>query len=174
MLLFLVFVIHQPRRSTSLAPPALGSLRSRHPDEKPLSINSLFATLTSTPQTAENTSTLSPFLATHTDLSPCKPFVCHSYENCRVSLPPLAKNLKSYLKFVFPGSALGSPFSLLTQRVFRNPFAIRRFHTLSKNSRVASAFSAPLSTFNSQPPRISLLLYILAPLLLSFSNEREF
>jgi len=64
-----------------------------------------------------------------------KSFACHSYENCRVSPPSPIKNFKSYLRFAFPGRALCSLFSLLAPRVFHNSLAIKRFHTLSENSR---------------------------------------
>src|SRR6267142_6103129 len=43
----------------------------------------VFATLTSRPQLTENPTTLSPFLATHTDSPFPNSFPCHSYENNR-------------------------------------------------------------------------------------------
>src|SRR6266403_137809 len=43
----------------------------------------VFATLTSRPQITENPTTLSPFLATHTDSPSPNSFICHSYENNR-------------------------------------------------------------------------------------------
>src|SRR6266481_7499430 len=43
----------------------------------------VFATLTSRPQITENPTTLSPFLATHTDSPSPNSCICHSYENNR-------------------------------------------------------------------------------------------
>src|SRR6266852_1913248 len=59
----------------------------------------VFATLTSRPQITENPTTLSPFLATHTDSPFPNSFICHSYENNRGvyqlfpkwNTPPLAE-----------------------------------------------------------------------------------
>src|SRR6266403_1336714 len=47
------------------------------------SLTPAFATLTSRPQATENPTTLSPFLATHTDSPSPNSFICHSYENNR-------------------------------------------------------------------------------------------
>ena len=59
------------------------------------------------------------------------------HANCRgvVGVSPI-KNLKCYLKFPFPGRALPSLFSLFAPRAFDKPSVIKRFRTLSKNSRV--------------------------------------
>jgi hypothetical protein len=125
-------------------PPYL--LFDRHCDEKLLSISSLFATLTSTTQIAENTSTLSPFLATHTDFAPVSPvFATHTKTpGVVVSLTKifsekfevLTKNSNLCLNFVLPSRSFCSLFSLFAQRVFYNSFVLKRFRTLSKNSRV--------------------------------------
>src|SRR5260370_41503548 len=57
------------------------------------------------------------------------PFVCHSYENCRVtSFKPKV--------FLFPRRALSLLFSLFVPRAFHNSFRSKGIRTLSKNSRV--------------------------------------
>src|SRR6266850_84013 len=59
--------------SDSIRPPSLPFYKHR------ASISPLFATLRSHPQIIESTSTLSPFLATQTDLSPVSPvFATHT------------------------------------------------------------------------------------------------
>src|SRR5712664_3626926 len=59
--------------SESIRPPSLPFYKHR------ASISPLFAALTSRPQIIENALTLSPFLATHTDLSPVSPvFATHT------------------------------------------------------------------------------------------------
>src|SRR5882724_10622048 len=59
--------------SDSIRPPSLPFFKHR------ASISPFFATLTSRPQIIENALTLSPFLATHTDLSPVSPvFATHT------------------------------------------------------------------------------------------------
>jgi hypothetical protein len=64
-------------------------------------------------------------------------FRIRSYENCRVVLVFLSKDLGSNLKWTFPIRALGSLFSLFPPRAFHNSFPFRGVHTLSKNSRMA-------------------------------------
>src|SRR5260370_1087540 len=58
------------------------------------------------------------------------PFVCHSYENCRVtSFKPKV--------FLFPRRALSLLFSLFVPRAFQNSFPSKGIRTLSKNCRVS-------------------------------------
>src|SRR5271155_3149137 len=77
------------------------------------------------------------FLATPHQLTP---LLSHSYKNHRgVGVENI------------PSPALGSLFALLDQRVFHNSFAIRYFHTLSKNSRVAYP---PLLKFRYKTNRV--------------------
>src|SRR5260370_21557705 len=82
------------------------------------------------------------------------------YEDCRVSPAP------------------GSRFSLFTQRVFNNSFAIKQFRILSKNCRVHSSvtrFKICLYLSSAADPgaSISLVPYVLPPFLPSrlFSNS---
>ena len=75
MLFSLVFADQPPCRRTYLARP----LRSRHRDENCVAASPLFATHTDRSQIAENPTTLSPFLATHTDIAPVSPvFATHT------------------------------------------------------------------------------------------------
>src|SRR6267142_7023383 len=60
-----------------------GSLPHRSPATGHGPLTPVFATLTSRPQITENPTTLSPFLATHTDSPSPNSFICHSYENNR-------------------------------------------------------------------------------------------
>src|SRR6267142_1880555 len=99
MLFFHVFANQNPRRSNSLAPAPLRPRRFRHNDEKlvicpnfrpllsyvyalfhfPYPVTPVFGTLTKRPQIIVNTATLSPFLATHTDIAPVSPvFATHT------------------------------------------------------------------------------------------------
>src|SRR5260370_14545241 len=83
------------------------------------------------------------------------------YEDCRVSPAP------------------GSRFSLFTQRVFHNSFAIKQFRTLSKNCRVyssASRFETRLfHPFAAEPgASISLVTYVLTQLLPSRLFSKSF
>jgi hypothetical protein len=110
-----VLAIHQPGRSTSPAPAAVLSLHFRHRDEEPV--------------------TATPLESAFTNCDACNPFRIRFYKNCRVSLPSPIINLKSYSKFVLPGCALCSLFSLFAQRVFDNSIAIRGICTLSEKSR---------------------------------------
>src|SRR5216684_7457460 len=89
------------------------------------------------------------------------PFRMCFYEDCRVSPAP------------------GSHFSLFTQRVFHNSFAIKQFRTLSKNCRVyssASRFETRLfHPFAAEPgASISLVTYVLTPLLPSRLFSKSF
>ncbi len=85
----------------------------------------------------------------------CNSFICHYYENCRVT------SFKPEV-FLFPRHALYSPsslFSLFAPRAFHNSFLFRRICTLPKNCRVWSNNShsgtrhSPLATFSPSPPR---------------------
>jgi hypothetical protein len=105
-----------------------------HRHEKLLAISPLFATLTSTPQIAENTSTLSPFLATHTDLSPVSPVFATHTKTTGVGVS-LTKDFRYYLKSASPGRTFCSLFSLFEQRAFDNLFEIKGLRTLSENRR---------------------------------------
>jgi hypothetical protein len=121
----------QPRRAAHL-------LDLRHRDEKPLIASPLDSALTNCD--AHN------------------PFRFRFYENCRVSPLFPIKNLKSYLRFLFPSHALCSLFSLFAPRVFQNSFAHKWFHTLSKNSRGLSHLFPSwnsLAVLPSLPPRSS-------------------
>ena len=70
-----MFVDQLPRRRASLARPP----RFRHRDENRVAVSPLFATLTDRSQIAEKPNTLSPFLATHTDIAPVSPaFATHT------------------------------------------------------------------------------------------------
>src|SRR5260370_3012134 len=58
------------------------------------------------------------------------PFVCHSYENCRVtSFKPKVS--------LFPRWALSLLFSLFVPKAFQNSFPSKGIRTLSKNCRVS-------------------------------------
>ncbi len=157
--------------------PYLLSDRHRLPracrgDEKLLSISPLFDTLlsraeptdTSTPQIAENTATLSPFLATLTDFVPVSPvFATHTKT-----------------AGVWPNSShSGTRCSLLP---FRSALLLRTGLSRSKiptfvgtgSGRLSVGFFLPLSTFNfrlSTSPAPSLPRYLLtSPLHLSAGN----
>src|SRR6266850_4870014 len=79
MLFSLVFAKQNFRRSTSLASAALRPPRFLHCVASPATVSPLFATHTSHPQFAENTNSLSPAFATHTDFAAVSPvFATHT------------------------------------------------------------------------------------------------
>ncbi len=163
MLFFPVFAVHQLRLLTSPTPAAARLLhfcrrlpRSCRGCEKLLSIGSLRATLlsraeprdTSTSQIVENTSTLSPFLATHTDFAPVSPVFATHTKTTGVVLVFLAKNLQEQVEgashsetarssSTFQRISELSPFVSHSSELFcthakLNAFLFKQFRTLSQ------------------------------------------
>ncbi len=99
-----------------LTPLFPSNVFDRHRDEKPV--------------------TTSPLVSALTNCDARNPFRIRSYENCRIVLVSLAKNLSLCSKSAFPSHALCSLFSLFAPRAFHNTFTFSRIRTLSKNSRV--------------------------------------
>jgi len=100
----------------------------RHRDENPVTASPL------------QLCTFARFLREESALTNCdarNSFKFCFYENCRVVLVFLSKDLGFNLNLVFPSRALGSLFSLFAPRAFYNSFPFRSIHTLSKNSGVA-------------------------------------
>jgi hypothetical protein len=140
----------------------------RHRDENPV---------TTTPL---QLCTFAQFLREESALTNCgthNSFGFCFYENCRVVLAFLSKDLGSNLNWTLPSRALGSLFSIFARRAFHNSFPFRGIHTLSKNSRVApwswlpflslhpmeSPIAYPLSfhalAHSSRPPKTQLLYF---------------
>src|SRR6266403_2115993 len=140
--------------SDSIRPSSLPFYKHR------ASISPLFATLRSRPQIIENALTLSPFLATHTDLSPVSPvFATHTkttgvYTNnshSETHCPPLAthSSLPTALSVSLP---IPSPFPLFTNHC---PLPTDHFPLcLTAACRPAySPFRDPTPFLCERPPR---------------------
>src|SRR6266404_5945387 len=105
----------------------------------------VFATLTSRPQITENPTTLSPFLATHTDCPFPNSFICHSYENNRGVYQLFPKwNAPS------PASAPNTPPS--TRKTSTKPTLLPPSSETPRNSVLLSLSTAPsANSINSRP-----------------------
>ncbi len=118
--------VSHPYPQLSVCPPVLdlprptircSNLRSRrHRDEKPVTATPLDSALTK--RDARN------------------PFRIRFYENCRVVLVSLTKNLKILPKFSCTHRSLCLLFPLFAPRVFHNSFPFSMIRTLSKKCRV--------------------------------------
>src|SRR6266446_7289628 len=102
----------------------------------------VFATLTSRPQPTENPTTLSPFLATHTDSPFPNSFICHSYENNRGvyqlfpkwNMPALPERNSLALPSVF--CLLPSAFNVLPLLQSLRAFTLFRYPSRTRRLRL--------------------------------------